>query len=54
LVDAIQRNPKKFSLSRDGHFVVTQEFKTPDELLSWTTEFLEKVGAAQAAKNIAP
>lgn len=46
LVDAIQRNPKKFSITRDGQFVVTEEFKTAKALLDWCLDFLRKMEMA--------
>lgn len=47
LVDAVQRNSKKFSITRDGQFVVTQEFKTAKELLDWCLDFLQKMEMAR-------
>ena len=46
LVDAVQRNAKKFAITRDGQFIVTQEFKTAKELLDWCLDFLQKMELA--------
>lgn len=48
LIDAVKRNPKKFSVTPEGQFVVTQAFASSDELLTWTNGFLEKIEAAQS------
>jgi transcription-repair coupling factor (superfamily II helicase) len=43
LTEAISRNPKKFSLARDGSFVITQVFDSPDQLLIYLGELLDKL-----------
>jgi transcription-repair coupling factor (superfamily II helicase) len=46
-MDAIQRNPKKFSLTRDGQFAITEKFPSAQALLTYLIELLLKLKESQ-------
>lgn len=39
-LEAIQRHPKKFSISRDGQFIVNQKFNSPQLMIQSVLDFL--------------
>lgn len=40
LTDSIKQNPKQFSLSRDGQFVIQHKFETPEKMFGFFERFL--------------
>jgi len=43
LTEAVQRNPKKFSITKDGRFCIFQKFESPQQMESYFLDLLGKM-----------